>query len=188
MAVPDAVLDDLRQRIRRTRWPDPAPGEPWSQGTDLDYLRGFLAYWADGFDWRSRERDLNRFEHRIAEVAGVRLHFVHHHRVGNRLALVLTHGWPSSFVELLPLIERLGDRFDLVVPSLPGYAFSARPRRTGVDRAFVADLWHGLMQGLGYRRYGAHGGDFGAGVATHMALSQPDRIAGIHLSTPEKSP
>ncbi len=188
VAVPDAVLDDLRQRIRRTRWPDPAPGEPWSQGTDLDYLRGLLAYWADGFDWRSRERDLNRFEHRIAEVAGVRLHFVHHHRVGNRLALVLTHGWPSSFVELLPLIERLGDRFDLVVPSLPGYAFSARPRRTGVDRAFVADLWHGLMQGLGYRRYGAHGGDFGAGVATHMALSQPDRIVGIHLSTSEMSP
>ena len=113
VAVPDAVLDDLRQRIRRTRWPDPAPGEPWSQGTDLDYLRSLLAYWADGFDWRSRERDLNRFEHRIAEVAGVRLHFVHHHRAGNRLALVLTHGWPSSFVELLPVVDRLGDRFDL---------------------------------------------------------------------------
>jgi pimeloyl-ACP methyl ester carboxylesterase len=188
IAIPDAVLDDLHERIRRTRWPDPAPGEPWSQGADLDYLRELLAYWADGFDWRSRERDLNRFEHRIAEVAGVRLHFVHHHRAGNRLALVLTHGWPSTFVELLPLVDRLGDRFDLVVPSLPGYAFSSRPSRTGVDRALVAGLWHELMQGLGYRRYGAHGGDFGAGVATHMALSHPDRVVGIHLSTPEMSP
>jgi len=188
VAVPDAVLDDLGDRIRRTRWPDPAPGEPWSQGADLDYLRALLAYWADGFDWRARERALNRFEHRIAEVGGVRVHFVHHRRPGNRLALVLTHGWPSSFVELLPLVDRLGDRFDLVVPSLPGYAFSERPRQTGVNRAFVADLWHELMDGLGYRRYGAHGGDFGAGVATHMALSRPDRMAGIHLSTAEMSP
>jgi len=188
VAVPSAVLDDLGDRIRRTRWPDPAPGEPWSQGADLDYLRALLAYWADGFDWRARERALNRFEHRIAEVRGVRVHFVHHHRPGNRLALVLTHGWPSSFVELLPLVDRLGDRFDLVVPSLPGYAFSERPRQTGVNRAFVADLWHELMDGLGYRRYGAHGGDFGAGVATHMALSRPDRMAGIHLSTAEMSP
>src|SRR3954467_6792429 len=94
--VPDTVLDDLRERIRRTRWPDPAPGEAWSQGADLDYLRDLLAYWADGFDWRARERDRTRFEHRIAEVAGVRLHFVHHRRAGNGPALVLTHGWPST--------------------------------------------------------------------------------------------
>ena len=104
------------------------------------------------------------------------------------MPLVLTHGWPSTFVELLPLVDRLGDRFDLVVPSLPGYAFSQRPPRTGVDRAFVARLWHQLMQGLGYERYGAYGGDFGAGVATHMALSQPDRMIGIHLSTAEMWP
>mgnify|MGYP001343544089 CR=1 FL=1 len=188
VAVPDAVLDDLHDRIRRTRWPDPAPGEPWSQGADLDYLRGLLAYWAHGFDWRAQERELNRFAHRTAEVAGVRVHFVHHHRPGTRLALILTHGWPSTFVEWLPLVERLGDRFDLVIPSLPGYGFSDRPAQTGVDRAFVANVWHELMQGLGYERYGACGGDFGAGVATHMALSQPDRVVGIHLSTAEMSP
>jgi len=188
VAVPDAVLDDLSERIRHTRWPDEAPGEPWSQGVDLDYLQGLLAYWVDGFDWRQQERRLNRYEHRVAEVDGVRLHFVHRRGTGEGPALVLTHGWPSTFVELLSLVDRLDDRFDLVVPSLPGYAFSQRPAGTAVDRAHVAGLWHGLMQGLGYERYGAHGGDFGAGVATHMALSQPDRMIGIHLSTAEMWP
>jgi pimeloyl-ACP methyl ester carboxylesterase len=188
VAVPDAVLDDLRERIRHTRWPDAAPGEPWSQGVDLNYLQDLFAYWVDGFDWRQQERQLNRYEHRVAVVDDVRLHFVHRRAAGGGLPLVLTHGWPSTFVELLSLVDRLGDRFDLVVPSLPGYAFSQRPPRTGIDRAYVARLWHGLMQGLGYERYGAHGGDFGAGVATHMALSQPDRMIGIHLSTAEMWP
>lgn len=188
VSVPDAVLDDLRDRIRRTRWPDPAPGEPWSQGTDLYYLRGLLAYWADGFDWRTSERELNRFEHRIAEVEGIRIHYVHHRASGGGVPLVITHGWPSTFVEMLPLVDRLGDAYDLVIPSLPGYAYSQRPPRTGIDRAYIALLWHRLMRGLGYERYGAHGGDFGAGVATHMALSEPDRMIGIHLSTPEMWP
>jgi pimeloyl-ACP methyl ester carboxylesterase len=188
IVVSDDVLDDLRERVRRTRWPDPAPGERWSQGTDLDYLRGLLAYWADGFDWRAQERWLNRFEHRVADVQGGRIHFVHHRAAGRGIPLVLTHGWPSTFVELLSLVDRLGDRFDLVVPSLPGYGFSPRPPRTGVDRAYVAGRWHQLMQGLGYQRYGACGGDFGAGVATHMALLQPERMIGVHLSTAEMWP
>jgi len=188
VAVPDAVLDDLRERIHRTRWPDAAPGAAWSQGTDLDYLRRLLTYWADGFDWRARERWLNRFDHRMADVAGVRIHLVHRRAPGGGVPLILTHGWPSTFVELLSLVDRLGDRFDLVVPSLPGYGFSQRPPRTGVDRAYVAGLWHQLMRGLGYERYGAHGGDFGAGVATCMALSEPERVIGVHLSTAEMSP
>ncbi|WP_256840834.1 epoxide hydrolase family protein [Ornithinimicrobium cryptoxanthini] len=188
VAVSDAVLDDLRERIRRTRWPDPAPGESWAQGVDRDYLRGLLGYWADGFDWRAQEQWLNRFEHRVADVDGLRVHFVHHRTGEDRLPLVLTHGWPSTFVELLSMVERLGGQFDLVVPSLPGYAFSHRPSHSGVDRAFVAGVWHRLMQGLGYERYGAHGGDFGAGVATLMALQQPDRMIGIHLSTSEMWP
>ncbi|MER6504612.1 epoxide hydrolase family protein [Streptomyces sp. NPDC001455] len=188
VVVSDAVLDDLRDRILRTRWPDGAPGEPWSQGVDREYLQDLLAYWADGFDWRAQERALNRYEHRMAEIDGVRIHFVHHRAPGGGIPLVLTHGWPSTFVEMLALVDRLSDRFDLVVPSLPGYTFSQRPPRVGVDREFVAGLWHRLMQGLGYERYGACGGDFGAGIATHMALSQPDRVIGIHLSTAEMSP
>src|SRR5688572_5866459 len=161
--IADEVLDDLRERIRRTRWPDPAPGQPWTQGTDLGYLRDLLDYWAHGFDWRAQEQRLNRFDHRLADVDGVGIHFVHHRAPNAAMPLVLTHGWPSTFLEPLALVELLGDRFDLVIPSLPGYGFSKRPDRTGVNRAVVADLWHSLMSGLGYERYGAHGGDFGAG-------------------------
>jgi pimeloyl-ACP methyl ester carboxylesterase len=189
VCVSDEVLDDLRERISRTRWPDAAPGAAWSQGVEVGYLRELLAFWADGFDWRGAERKLNRYRHRVAEIDGVRVHFVHHRGGdGSRMPLVLTHGWPSTFIELLGVVDRLGDRFDLVVPSLPGYAFSQRPRHVGVDRRFVAGLWHQLMQGLGYSRYGASGGDFGAGVATHMALLEPERMVGIHLSTPEMWP
>jgi hypothetical protein len=154
--TPPGMLDDLRARLRATRWPDAPVDAGWTLGTDLAYLRELVAYWADGFDWRARERALNRYEHRIAELDGARIHFVHHRRPGDRpgdrIPLVLTHGWPSTFVEMLALVDRLGDRFDLVVPSLPGYAFSQRPPRVGVDRRFVAGLWHRLMQGLGYQR------------------------------------
>lgn len=184
--VEQHVLDDLRRRLLDTRWPDPAPGPAWSQGTDLDYLRELVRYWIEDFDWRAVEARLNSYEQVVAEVDGVRLHLVH--RRSGKPPLVLTHGWPSTFAEMLPLVDRLADDFDLVVPSLPGYAFSSRPARVGVDRAYVAGLWHRLMQGLGYDRYGATGGDFGAGVATAMALSDPDRMTGIHLSTPEVGP
>lgn len=186
--IGDEVLDDLRRRIRATRWPDPAPGELWAQGVDEAYLRDLLRYWADEFDWAEQERRLNRFDHRIAHIDDVRIHFVAHRAGSDRPPVMLLHGWPSTFVEMLALVERLGDRFDLIVPSLPGYAFSSRPARTGVDRAAVAELCHALMTGLGHERYGVHGGDFGAGVATHLALAHPDVVAGIHLSTAEMSP
>ena len=187
--VPDEDLDDLRHRIRSTRWPDPAPGEPWSQGVDREYLHDLLAYWADGFDWRAQEERLNHYDHCIAHVGEIRLHFVRHRVPGEeRLPLILLHGWPSSFLEMLPLVDRLADRFDFVVPSLPGYAFSSRPQQTGGDRAYVAGVCHRLMDELGYAQYGAYGADFGAGVATHLALAYPDRLVGIHLSTAEMSP
>jgi pimeloyl-ACP methyl ester carboxylesterase len=185
--VDDQVLADLRARLRNTRWPDPAPGAAWEQGTDLEYLRELLAYWADGFDWRAQERELNAFAQFHAELDGVRIHFVHERaRSGRGLPLILTHGWPSTFVELLPLVPLLTD-FDLVIPSLPGYGFSERPRRAVAYR-YTAGLWHRLMRGLGYERYGAGGGDFGAGVASYMALDDPEPLVGIHLSNLELAP
>ncbi len=196
--VEEEVLSDLRERILNTRWPDPAPGPAWEQGTDLEYLKDLLAYWADGFDWRARERDLNAEHHFRAELDGVQIHFVHEPaRIGRGIPLILTHGWPSTFVELLPLVPLLtdpgahgidGPAFDVVIPSLPGYAFSERPARAGVNYQYVAGLWHRLMRGLGYERYGAQGGDFGAGVATFMALSEPEPMMGVHLSNLEIAP
>ncbi len=184
--VAEPVLEDLRRRLRSARWPEPAPGPPWSQGTDLSYLRDLVDYWADGFDWPQQERRLNEYDQFMADIDGVQVHFAHQR--SGKPPLVLTHGWPSSFVELLPLVDQLSAHFDLVVPSLPGYAFSPRPAQVGVDGEYVARVWHRLMQGLGYEKYGAHGGDFGAGVATHMALTDASRMTGIHLSTPEVSP
>jgi pimeloyl-ACP methyl ester carboxylesterase len=192
------VLSDLRERIRNTRWPDRAPGAAWEQGTDLEYLRQLLAYWADEFDWHAQERELNAAHQFRAELDGVHIHFVHERaRHGHGIPLILTHGWPSTFVELLPLVPFLtdpnahgidGPAFDVVLPSLPGYGFSERPAQVGVNYQYVAGLWHRLMRGLGYERYGAQGGDFGAGVATFMALKDPGPMIGVHLSNLEISP
>jgi pimeloyl-ACP methyl ester carboxylesterase len=194
--VEERVLAGLGQRLRGTRWPEGAPGEAWGQGTDLAYLRDLVAYWADGFDWRVQERELNRFEHFRAEIDGLRVHFVHARAAGGGVPLILTHGWPSCFAEYLPLVPLLtdpaahgieGPAFDLVIPSLPGYGFSERPARPITTRDTAA-LWHRLMRELGYERYAAGGGDFGAGVATYMALDDPGPMIGLHLTTIEVAP
>jgi pimeloyl-ACP methyl ester carboxylesterase len=198
IAVAEEVLADLRARIHRTRWPDQLPGVGWEQGTELDYLRRTLDYWAEGFDWRARERELNSFAHFRVELDGVSIHFVHERaRDGRGIPLILSHGWPSSFVELLPLVPLLtdpgahgidGPSFDLVIPSLPGYGFSERPARAGATSRYTAGLWRELMDALGYERYGAGGGDFGAGVATFMGMEDPQRVIGLHLTTFEVAP
>ena len=195
--VPDEVLEDLRRRIRATRWPDQVPGVGWDQGTDLRYLRSLLAHWADGFDWRERERRLNAFHHLLVDLDGVRIHLVHERaKTGSSIPLVLTHGWPSAFTEMLPLVPLLtdpaahgidGPAFDLVIPSLPGYGFSERPARTVTYRV-TARMWHRLMRDLGYERYGAYGTDFGSGVAAYMALEDPSAMIGIHLSNFDVGP
>jgi len=196
--IEEEILSDLRERIRKTRWPDQSPGAAWEQGTDLVYLRQLLAYWADEFDWRARERELNAADHFRAELDGAHIHFVHERaKNGQGIPLILTHGWPSTFAELLPLVPFLtdpeaygieGPAYDVVIPSLPGYAFSERPAQMGVNYQHVASLWHRLMHGLGYERYGAQGGDFGAGVITFMALDDPKPMIGVHLSNLEIAP
>ena len=194
--VPDEVLSDLRTRILNTRWPGQVPGDAWEQGTSLEYLKRLLSYWANDFDWRVQERQLNTFKHFRAELGDIHVHFVHERaRRGRGIPLILTHGWPSTFAEYLPLVPLLtepeahgidGPAFDVVIPSLPGYGFSSRLGR--VNYRYIGGLWHQLMRGLDYERYGAGGGDFGAGVATFMALDDPTPLIGVHLSNLEISP
>jgi pimeloyl-ACP methyl ester carboxylesterase len=194
--IDDAVLGDLRRRILATRWPEPAPGPPWGQGVELSYLKSLLANWSDGFDWRAEERELNRMHHFRTSIDGVAIHFIHERAIdGSGIPIILLHGWPSTFIELLPLVPLLtdpgrhgldGPAFDVVIPSMPGYGFSERPQRGNYRD--IAGLMDGLMHRLGYTQYGAGGGDFGAGVATVMALDHPDATLGIHLSNLELSP
>ena len=186
-------LADLRQRLSLTRWPDPAPVDDWSQGLPLSYLQDLVAYWADGYDWEARQRYLNSFPHYLTEIDGLDVHFVHvRSPEPGAFPLILTHGWPGSFVEFLEAIGPLtdpaahgGDRadaFDVVVPSLPGYAFSGKPSETGWGIERTAAAWAQLMARLGYARYGAQGGDWGSMVTTVLGQIDPEHVAGIHLN------
>jgi pimeloyl-ACP methyl ester carboxylesterase len=195
--VADEALVDLKARIGNTRWPAAAPRPRWEQGTDLEYLKTLLEYWFAEFDWRAQERYLNRFAQYHATIDGVRIHFVHERaRHGGGLPLILTHGWPGCFVEYLPLVPLLTDpaahgieglAFDLIIPSLPGYCFSERPQQSVTYRD-VGRLWHRLMRHIGYERYAAGGSDFGSGVATLMALDDPEPLIGLHLTNLELAP
>jgi len=196
--VPEDALDDLRRRIRATRWPDQISGIGWEQGTDLNYLKDLLSYWGERFDWRAQERELNKMSHFRATIDGLRIHFVHERaKNGGGIPLILTHGWPGSFLENLFLVPLLtdpaghgidGPAFDVIIPSLPGYGFSDRPRQTGMAPPAIGRLWLQLMRALGYERFGAHGGDFGASVATFLGRDNPDRVIGIHLTLLDESP
>jgi pimeloyl-ACP methyl ester carboxylesterase len=184
--VPEEDLEDLRRRLRATRWPQPIPGsDTWALGTQEATLRRLAAHWADGYDWRAVERRLNELPHFTVDLDGAPLHYLHLRGSGDApFPLVLTHGWPGSFLELAGLAQRLAARsFDVVVPSLPGFGFSAqRPQET--DLWSTPELWHRLMSDvLGYRRYGAHGGDLGSGVSTRLAVRHPEAVAGLHLIT-----
>jgi pimeloyl-ACP methyl ester carboxylesterase len=179
--VADEVLDDLRARLRQTRWPDQVPGIGWRQGTELEWLQHLVSYWANEFDWRAWEQRLNALDHFTWEG----IHFVYKRAASGRgMPLILTHGWPSTFLDYVDILPMLED-FDLVVPSLPGYGFSPRPAEVGINYRAVAERWHRLMGELGYSRYGASGYDFGAGVTTMLALDHPEAVIGIHLTTLE---
>lgn len=179
--VPDDVLDDLRARVRRTRWPDQIPGIGWQQGTQLEWLQDVVSYWINEFDWRAWERRLNALNHFVSD--GV--HFIYQRAAsGGGKPLILTHGWPGSFLDYLDMLPAL-QNFDVVIPSLPGYGFSRRPPQVGVNYRYVAERWHKLMTKLGYPRYCAGGYDFGAGVATILALDHPESVIAIYLTTLE---
>jgi pimeloyl-ACP methyl ester carboxylesterase len=187
ISVPDAALADLRERLRRTRWPEREtdPG----QGVPLSYMQDLCAYWADGYDWRATEARLNALPGFRTEIDGLGIHFLHvRSAAADALPLVLTHGWPGSIVEFLKVIEPLREDFHLVVPSLPGYGFSDRPAEPGWGVERIASAWAELMARLGYSRYGAVGGDWGTSVSACLGVVDREHVAGIHLMPPLAPP
>jgi pimeloyl-ACP methyl ester carboxylesterase len=191
--VPEATLDDLNRRLDAVRWPDELPGAQWDLGASLDYIKSLVSYWRGRYNWRQEEAALNRLPQYRLAIDGFRIHFVHVRGKGPApTPLVMTHGWPGSFVEMVKIIPVLTDpaahgglpedAFDVVVPSLPGYGFSDRPGERGMNPNKIAALWVRLMGELGYERFAAQGGDWGSTVSTALGLDHPESIIGIHLN------
>ncbi|MSO79479.1 MAG: epoxide hydrolase [Acidimicrobiia bacterium] len=191
--IPQSALDDLRERLGRTRFPEQLPDAEWDYGTELGYLRELVTYWRDDYDWRGTEARLNGFQQFTTTIDGARIHFLHvRSPEPHALPIVLTHGWPDSVSGFLDVIGPLtnprahggdpADAFHVVVPSLPGYAFSGPTRERGWHPGRVASAWAALMAGLGYERYVAQGGDWGSFVTSQLAIADPAHCAGIHLN------
>ena len=195
IAVENSVLDDLRQRLADTRWPDEIPNTGWDYGSNLAYIKELVDYWRTDFDWRAQEAKLNAFNHFKSEVDGLDIHFIHEKGKGpNPIPLIITHGWPSCFFEMTKIIPLLADpasyggdaadSFDVVAPSLPGFGFSDHAQDRGMEIQRVAGMWNKLMsQNLGYPKFGAQGGDIGSGVTARLGFAHSDTLYGIHLTS-----
>jgi pimeloyl-ACP methyl ester carboxylesterase len=191
--VAPELLSDLRQRLKNTRWSYQVQGTSWEAGTDLNYLKELVAYWHDTYDWRKHEAALNQFAHFKTEVDDIGIHFIHERGKGpNPFPLILTHGYPDSFcrfAKIIPMLTdpvsfggRAEDAFDVVAPDLPGYGFSDRPPKIGTVFG-VNDVWVRLMiDVLGYKQFGAHGGDWGSTVTEQLARTHADSVVAIHLT------
>jgi pimeloyl-ACP methyl ester carboxylesterase len=199
LEVEQRHLDDLRERLTRTRWPERETVDDWSQGIPLSYLQELCEYWRDTYDWRGVEAQLNAIGQFRAEIDGLGIHFLHARSPhAGALPLVMTHGWPGSVVEFLKVIGPLvdppahggseADAFEVVCPSLPGYGFSDKPTESGWGVPRIAAAWAQLMARLGYARYGAQGGDWGAAVTTQLAQDDAQHVAGIHVNMPVAMP
>lgn len=193
IAVADDVLTDLKSRLRNTRWPEAELVDDWSQGAPLQWIREVCRYWADEYDWRRREAQLNRFAQFTTGIDGLDIHFIHARSPHpDAMPLIITHGWPGSVVEFHKVIEPLvdpvrhggsaADAFHVVCPSLPGFGFSAKPTTTGWGVGRIASAWATLMERLGYGRYGAQGGDWGSAVTTALGAQDAAHCAGIHVT------
>jgi pimeloyl-ACP methyl ester carboxylesterase len=191
--VPETTLADLRRRLDSTRWPDELENGNWQMGSNSGFMKSLADYWRNGYDWRRQEALLNQLPQYRFSIDGFHVHFVHvRSKAPNALPLIITHGWPGSFIEMVKVIPLLvdpeahggkpDDAFDVIVPSLPGYGFSDRPRERGMDPFRIAALWKRLMDELGYHRFGAQGGDWGSAVSTALGLEYPESIVGIHLN------
>ena len=199
IAVPDADLTDLTERLARTRYPDAEAVDDWSQGIPLAYVREVADYWADGYDWRAREVHHNQFPQYRTDLDGLGVHFIHRPSPHEgALPIVITHGWPGSVVEFHKVIDALADptahggdaadAFHVVCPSLPGYGFSDKPGRAGTGVAQIAEMWDRLMVRLGYDRYVAQGGDWGAAVTTYIGMQNRGHCQAIHTNMPVAGP
>ena len=191
--IPQAALDDLYDRLDRTRWPTELPGVGWERGVPIAYLRTLVDYWRTGYDWRAVEARINRFPQYTTDIDGANVHFLHvRSPEPQALPLILTHGWPGSVAEFLDVLDPLADprahggdpatAFHLVVPSLPGYGFSGPTREPGWDVVRVAEAWAELMSRLGYDRYLAQGGDLGSMVSIILGEMDPEHVAGVHVN------
>lgn len=199
ISVAQEILEDLKARLERTRWPDEVEQAGWRYGANLGYIKELADYWRTKFDWRAQERKINSFANYQATVGDLRIHFIHERGKGpSPIPLLITHGWPSSFVEMLKLIPLLtdpsnhgddaADAFDVIVPSVPGFGFSDRPSQAGMTRWRVAELWAKLMDGLGYQRFGLQANDIGAVISAWLALDYPERVIGLHTMMPTFPP
>ena len=197
--IPDAALEDLRRRLAAMRWPTKELVGDRSQGVQLATLKELVRYWATDYDWRKAEARLNGYPQFVTKIDGVDIHFIHvRSRHENALPLIMTHGWPGSVIELLETVGPLtdptryggttGDAFHLVLPSLPGYGFSGEPAELGWESGRIARAWAELMKRLGYTRYVAQGGDWGAPISSAMARQAPTGLLGIHLNYPVSVP
>jgi microsomal epoxide hydrolase len=192
--IPQATIDRILKRVREAQWPDRLDASDWRYGANWDYMKALAQYWTEQFDWRKAEANLNRYPQFLARVGDYDIHFYHVKGRGPRpTPLILTHGWPGSVFEFLEAIGPLSDpasfggsaddAFDVVVPSLPGYGFSSKPKGKPIGRPTTAALWHRLMTDvLGYQKYGAQGGDIGAFVSAQLALQHKDSVLGVHFN------
>ena len=187
------VLDDLQDRLKRTRWPDEIPGSGWDYGSNLAYVKELVDYWIEEFDWREQEAKINRYSQFITEVDGLDIHYIHERGRGpDPLPLLLIHGWPGSITEFMDFIPLLTDpaahggdpkdSFDVVAPSLPGYGFSGMPKVPGMGVNGIADVFARLMDQVGYDSYVAQGGDWGASISSRMGFSHADKVKAIHIN------
>jgi pimeloyl-ACP methyl ester carboxylesterase len=197
--VPEEELDDLRQRILATRWPEKEPVTDFSQGVPLATMQKLARYWTTEYDWRKVEAKLNSYPQFITNIDGLDIHFIHvRSKEQNALPVIVTHGWPGSIIEQLKIIDPLtnptayggsaSDAFDVVIPSMPGYGFSGKPTTTGWDQARIAHAWAVLMKRLGYTRYVAQGGDWGAIINDVMATQGHPELIGFHTNLPNAIP
>ena len=185
--ISQSAIDDLSSRLNQTRWPDEIKGSEWQYGASLSYMRELVDYWINNFDWRKVEDEINQYPNYIAEIDGTKIHFVHIRGKGKKsVPLLITHGWPGSFLEMYKLIDPLTTNpelsFDLIIPSIPGFGFSQKINVSGCNVWFIGELWSKLIKELGYEKVLAQGGDFGAGIATALALKHPEDVMGLHLN------